>query len=118
LSRSEQLKRLEVLAGLMLDARLTDLQSCTHAREETLARLAGLAAPAPTQDSLPQVAAELAALNYQRWADARRAELNQILARQTAAWLDARGAAQQAFGKTQALAGVATKLAATRSKPR
>ena len=42
----------------------------------------------------------------------RRVELNQTLARQTATWSDARDAARLAFGKTQALAGVAARLAA------
>ena len=113
MTKTVQLRRLEQVAGLLFDCRLTDLQCAARARLETEARLAGLATPATLIGELPQVAAEIAALNYQRWADARRAELNQTLARQTAAWIDARDAARLAFGKTQALAGVAAKLAAT-----
>lgn len=110
MTRPVQMKRLEQIAGLMFDSRLAELQHAAAARAETEARLAGLAAPDVVEGSLPQVSAELAALRYQRWADARRAELNLTLARQTANWLEARDAARLAFGKTQALAAVAAKL--------
>ena len=100
------------MAGLLFDSRLTDLQCAARARLETEARLAGLVAPDAPAGELPQVAAAIAALTYQRWADMRRVELNQTLARQTATWSDARDAARLAFGKTQALAGVAARLAA------
>lgn len=116
MTRTDQMKRMEEVAGLLFDSRLTDLKHAARARAETEARLAGLAAPDAPDGGLSRVAAELAALNYQRWADVRRAELNQILARQTATWIDARDAARLAFGKTQALAGVAAKLAASRPK--
>lgn len=111
MSRRDQMKRLEQVAGLLFDSRLTDLQRAAAARTETEARLAGLAAPAANEGDVSHIAAELAALNYQRWADVRRAELNQTLARQTADWIDARDAARLAFGKTRALAGVAARFA-------
>jgi hypothetical protein len=100
----------------LFDSRLSDLRAATMARAETEARLAGLGMTHATEGDLPQIAAGLAALNYQRWADVRRAELNQTLARQTATWMDTRDAARLAFGKTQALSGVAAKLAATNRK--
>jgi hypothetical protein len=40
---------------------------------------------------------------YERWAEARRAEINLTLARQTAEWIEARDAARQAFGRADAL---------------
>lgn len=110
MTKSEQMRRLEQVAGLLFDTRLTALQRAAAACAETRVRLAGLAMPEALEGDLPQISAALAALNYQRWADARRAELNLTLARQTAIWLEARDAAQLAFGKTQALAGVAAKL--------
>ena len=117
MTKADQLKQLERVAGLLFDSKLTDLQRAARACADTKARLDGLAALAAPDGDLPQVAAELAALNYQRWADVRRTELNQILARQTAVWSDARDAARLAFGKTEALAGVAAKVASiTRSK--
>jgi hypothetical protein len=110
MSRSEQMQRLEQVAGLLFDTRLAELQKAARARADTEARMAALVMPAVPEGALSQVAAELAALGYQRWADLRRAELNQTLARQTAAWIDARDEARLAFGKTQALAAVRTKL--------
>jgi hypothetical protein len=50
------------------------------------------------------------ALRYQLWADIRRAELNTVLARQTADWLAAREDARHAFGRAEALRGIATRL--------
>ena len=111
MSRNEQMDRLGDIARLMLDVRLAALQAANRAKQESEQQLAGLAARLAPADGLPEVAAELAALSYQRWADVRRAELNLVLARQTAVWIDAREAARQAFGKKQALAGIARKLA-------
>jgi hypothetical protein len=48
-------------------------------------------------------AAVQAGLLYERWAEARRAEINLTLARQTAEWIEARDAARQAFGRADAL---------------
>jgi hypothetical protein len=61
-------------------------------------------------DLEPIVAAQIG-LEYERWADARRAELNLVIARQTAAWLEARGEAQAAFGRVQALRALASRPA-------
>ena len=112
MTKTDELRRLEQVAGLLFDSRLADLKRAARARLETEARLAGLAIPDVPTEGLLEVSAELAALAYQRWADMRRAELNQTLARQTAIWSDARDAARLNFGKTQALAGIAAKLAA------
>jgi hypothetical protein len=45
----------------------------------------------------------LAALRYAGWADARRAEINLRLARQTALWLQAQADARLAFGRADVL---------------
>ena len=116
MSQKQQLARLEQLANLQLDSRLAILQAAARAKLESETRLAGLAAPPPPAAQVSEIAGALAALSYQRWADARRAELNMQLARQTVAWIEARDDARTAFGKKQALGGLAAKLAA--SKPR
>ena len=66
------------------------------------------AAAAPAD--LSPVTAGVVGLAYQRWADIRRSELNAVMARQTAAWIDARAEAAIAFGRTQAMRGIGDKL--------
>jgi hypothetical protein len=114
MSHNRQLTRLGQLANLLLDSRLAKLQAAARARQETEAQLAGLMTPPPAAAQVSEIASALAGLSYQRWADARRAELNMRLARQTVTWMEAREAAREAFGKKQALGGVAAKLAAVR----
>lgn len=107
--KSRKVARLCTLTDLLLDARLTHLQSAAAARAASLDRLADLDRPAAATD-LPDLAAAEVGIRYQRWADQRRAEINLTLARQTAAWIEAREAAALAFGKSQALQGLAKKL--------
>ncbi len=116
MSQKQQLAKLGQLANLLLDSRLAVLQAAARAKLESEARLAGLMVTPPVAEQISEIAGALAALSYQRWADARRAELNMLLARQTVTWTEARDHACEAFGKKQALGGLATKLA-TR-KPR
>jgi hypothetical protein len=59
---------------------------------------------------LGPMTAERVALAYDRWADVRRSELNLVIARQTVDWMEARTQAQTAFGRVQALQGLATRL--------
>lgn len=99
----QDLKRLGELADLMLDQRLQTLRAAADAKAQSEAALAALARPLPETDDLVGASAQIAALAYGRWADARRAEINQVLARQTADWIEARAAAQTAFGKADAL---------------
>lgn len=106
--KSGQIARLRPLADMLLEARLTALQAAAAARAASLDRLADLERAAPATD-LPDIAAAEVGMRYQRWADQRRAELNLTLARQTAAWIEARQAAAQAFGRSQALRGLADK---------
>lgn len=96
------LRPLVEISRLMLDHKLAALTQATSARDESRARLAGLALP-PAQTDLPLAAAAQAGLLYERWAEARRAEINLTLARQTAEWIEARDAARQAFGRADAL---------------
>ena len=114
MNQKQQLAKLQQIAGLLLDSRLAALQTAARAKAESEAQLTGLADFVVASADISTVAAEKAALTYQRWADTRRVELNLLLARQTVAWMEARDAARVAFGKTEALAGVARKLAARR----
>jgi hypothetical protein len=105
MSRRCDLSRLENLSALMLDQRLARLRAAADLCDQSRMQIAALdqaAAPA----GLPPVAAGQVALRYQLWADRRRGELNTVLARQTADWLEARAEAQRAFGKLQALRGL------------
>lgn len=97
----QQMKRLSELTGLILDLRLSELRAAAHARQESLNRLADLAVT-PTGGVSPLAAAR-ADLLYQRWADHRRAEINPVLARQTAEWMEAQDLARQAFGRAEVL---------------
>jgi hypothetical protein len=110
MNKPEQLRKLAGLADLVLDSRLAALQAAARAMRDCEAQLALLALPAAPARQISGVAAELAALSYQRWADARRAELNQSLARKTVLWMEARDAAREAFGKRQALGGLTQRF--------
>ena len=89
--------RLKDLAEMMLDHKLAILRKAAEARSQSEAALAALARPLPEADGLEGASAALAGLAYQRWADARRAEINQVLARQTHLWMEARDDAQTAL---------------------
>ncbi|MDO8311925.1 MAG: hypothetical protein Q7T25_08295, partial [Sideroxyarcus sp.] len=106
--QKQQIKRLQQIAGLQLDLRLNDLHAAARARQESLDRIAGL--NMPPRGDLPPIAAAQADILYQRWADARRAEINQTLARQTAEWLEAQSRARRAFGQTQAMNALHEKI--------
>ena len=109
MKKTKDLVKLAELAELVLDSRLSRLQAAARAKQDCEAQLTGLAQIPQTGADLAGVAAELAGLNYQRWADARRAELHQLLARRTVSWLEARDEAREAFGKKQVLTQMATR---------
>lgn len=93
--------RLATLADLVLQDRLAKLRSAAAARAQTVAQIAGLGEQ-PAEGLDPLVAAQQS-LRYQQWADARRQELNLVLARQTAQWMTAHGAATEAFGRAHVI---------------
>ena len=109
MSKSSDMARLTDLAQLVLDHRLGKLRSAAADLERSRMQIAALDQPHAAQDLEP-VTAEKVALAYGRWADQRRAELNLVIARQTADWIEARGEAQTAFGRVQALQGLAARL--------
>ena len=102
MTRRKELDPLVRTSGLILDLKLADLRRASLACEESRARLADLAT-GPVETDLPFSVAAKTGLLYDRWAEARRAEINLTLARQTATWIDARMAARIAFGRAEAL---------------
>lgn len=101
MTRESRLSRLEQISDLMFDLRLKDLKKAAEARNASLDRLEGLAAaPAVGLDPITSARTDLL---YQRWADQRRSDINLVLARQTADWLDSQDKARHAFGRVQVL---------------
>jgi hypothetical protein len=109
MTKASDMTRLSEVAQLMLDHRLGQLRGAAAELERSRMQIASLDRTARPAD-LDPVTAEKVALSYDRWADQRRAELNLVIARQTASWMEARGEAQTAFGRVQALQGLATRL--------
>lgn len=107
MTRKKELAQLGALSGLILDQKLAVLQSLAAERDASLNRLRDLAQDAPVTYETPQEAQ--VALRYNRWADARRSEINIILARQTAEWLEARTDAKRAFGRAEVLSKLQEK---------
>lgn len=103
MSPAQQMAKLSQISQLLLDSRLATLRIAARACRESEERLAGLSVADAEPGALPEIAALRAALNYQRWADVRRAEINLVLARQTAAMIEAREAAREAFGRAEAM---------------
>lgn len=108
---SRSVKPLETLAGLVLDHELARLRTARAALDRSRDQLQVINAPSDPGD-LPTVAAALIDLSYRRWADTRRAELNALMARQTVTVIETQAGAAKAFGRLQALRGIAAKLAA------
>ena len=110
MTKLQDIRRLQNLSQLMLDHRLSELRRAAEAKRHSEQALADLSQILPEVTGLTGAAAGIAALNYQRWADRRRAALNQTLALQTHDWLEARDAARMALGKFEALSKVADRL--------
>jgi hypothetical protein len=109
-TRAEDLAKLQGITDLVLENRLHRLRQTAEARAQSLMQLAALSAT-PVPADLPAITAGLVGLTYQRWADIRRAELNAVIARQTAEWMAAKAEASLAFGRAEAVRGVAAKAA-------
>jgi hypothetical protein len=109
MTQARDLGRLSDVAQLMLDHKLAELRAAAEQLERSKMQISAINADARPAD-LPLGAAEKVGLAYERWADVRRAELNLVIARQTAAWLDAKGEAGTAFGRLQALQGLSRRL--------
>ncbi len=117
MSKFKDMARLRALTEMVLDTRLSDLRAKAMQRQNTIDKLEGLRAPAPMMGETVGIADALAALNFQVWAEARRAELSQVLARQTAQWLDSRDQARVSFGKARGFEKLYDKLVAQKRPP-
>lgn len=111
----DNLRRLLELSAMVQDLRLAELSQAKAARAASVDALARLNAPPPETD-LDPVAADRVQVTYERWADVRRKELKETIARQTETCVAAQGQARTAFGRQQALISVADRLAATRKR--
>ncbi len=109
MSKAKDLSRLTELAALTLDHRLGQMRAASQALERSREQLAAISEAAKPAD-LPMVVGARAEWAYRRWADQRRSELNLVIARQTAAWLTARDDAKTAFGRREALTGLALSI--------
>jgi hypothetical protein len=98
---TDRLRRLTMIADLMRDRALMDLRHAAEARAASRQHLERLN-PAPVA-VVDDPADWRNAVMHQAWADARRAEINLMLARQTAAWIEARHAAARAVGRARVL---------------
>lgn len=106
MSKTRDFDRLGQVAQVTLDHRLGLMRAATAALDRSKAQLATINAAGSPAD-LPLVASARAEWTYQRWADLRRGELNLVIARQTADRLTALDAAKTAFGRLEALRGLA-----------
>lgn len=102
MTRSKDLVALVHLGQLVLDHKLGVLKSTSDRLAHSRMQLSAVNQAGQPADLDPILSSKVG-LGYERWADVRRSELNLVIARQTAAWLEARGEAQTAFGRVQAL---------------
>lgn len=109
MSKAKDLSRLADLAQLMLDHRLGQLRVSADQLDQSRGQLAAINRPSEAADLDPLTVARVG-LGYERWADVRRAELNLVIARQSAAWHEAQGEARTAFGRVQALQGLVAQV--------
>lgn len=106
MTKAKDIHRLAAVAQLMLDHRLGQLRNAAAELERSRMQLAAINQAARPAEDLAPVVAEKVALTYDRWADARRSELNLVIARQTVDWMEARTDAKGAFGRLQVLQGL------------
>ena len=109
MTRPDDCSKVITLSDLLLQHRLGQMRLASARLERSRAQMAAIDKAAAPAD-LPDVTADRVACEYRRWADARKAELNEVIARQALDALDARAAAETAFGRVQALRGIADRL--------
>lgn len=108
MTTAKQIVRLGQISQLVLDVKLAALHSAASKRQHSLDLLDALNTVGTATD-LSLVAQHQTNLRYQHWAQARRVELNLVLARQTADLTAARDEAVLVFGRNQAVLGLKAK---------
>ncbi|MCU0802486.1 MAG: hypothetical protein MUD11_12050 [Rhodobacteraceae bacterium] len=108
MTQQKRLQALQQIARLIRDERLLALQRAEADRQTTRARIAALDAPA-SSDATSLAAAQRVDMLYAVWADRRRAQLNQTLARQTVTKLEHEATARQAFAKDMAIQALSSR---------
>ena len=103
MTRDPRLSRLVTASDALLDLRLAELRRCARSVAETRARIEILSRDPVADPELPVAAQAQIEHQYRLWADARRAEELQALARQSAEWLEARDRARTALGRSDVL---------------
>ena len=103
----QQLDRLRPLCRLLPDAALARLAAQRQAEAALRRQLAGLDAPLPPATELRPGALDTAQIRYGHWAGPRRMEINEALARQIVARMNAETAARRALGRSMAMEGIA-----------
>ena len=109
MTRSRDITRLADLAQLVLDHRLGQLRSTASLLDQSRMQLSAINQTSTPADLDPMLSTRVG-LDYERWADIRRAELNLVIARQTADWMIARDEARSAFGHVQALQSLSERV--------
>lgn len=99
--KTGDMQRLAEISQMIVDQRLGNLRRLAAAKAQSEALLGAL--ELEPSDSLGLIADAQTNHRYQLWADARRAEINLVLARQTAEWMVARTEAATALGKVRVL---------------
>jgi hypothetical protein len=101
MSQLAKIKRLQQISDLILEKHLEQLRTTAAARNTSLQRLQDLTLHTDP-DLIPPHFAKLQA-RYEGWAEKRRGEVNIMLARQTAEWMEQKDTALGAFGRAQNL---------------
>lgn len=103
-----KLRQLRQIADLLRDRDLATLAGISAQKSQIAALLSDLDKTQPFTGVNPVLAGQLED-RYGLWATNRRIQLNQQLARATAAWMTARGDAQQSFGRAEVLGKLSTR---------
>ena len=113
----QQIAQLRGLSDMILQTRLSALQAAGQARAQTQLQLQALAAPKPAvmDDGVHFQAALHVAETHAVWVTGQRKELSELLAHQTATWLDARDSARVAQGRDSVLSNLHKILAKPQS---
>ena len=99
----ERLERLRVIAEALRDVALADAARAADEMRQSQERLRALVHPLPEAPVISPLALAAAQLRHDRWTTARRTEINQLLALQTAHAIETRASAARALGRAEVL---------------